>query len=590
MASINRKFSTEDVLQTILLDSGSESESDSDLDWNFDGNDSDVDAAESDRCDLDFLTSFPASYSVHDQQNDAGNRSIEADGWINYDFYDDYSPDWLPEFIPYNQRRQHGVLVDEKPIDFFHKFFPLSVFELIAEETNRYADLYLTGRQLPEFSRFRRWNPTTPDEICAYTALQISMGLCNKFSLNDYWCKYWLTYTPFAKVMSRDRYMLLSAFFHLSDSTTYIPRGQQGYDPLHKVRRLLDIVDPLYLFHYLPSKCLSIDESMVGFKGRIHFRQYMPAKPTKWGLKQFVLCDSRSGYQIKSIIYTGKDSFVRAKDVPLTEDVVLKLLDGFERKGHIVYMDNFYSSPKLFQTLQTLGIGACGTVNMNRQGMPKDFKTAVLRKGDDPLFKRQRDLVACLWHDTKKVTLLSTVHTDNTVDKKIRSRNTDGGFRMVDKPVIAESYNHNMSGVDLMDQLVGSYEFPHKSSKWYHPIYHRVREVALTNGYLKYKEYCERKGLRPVNKVQFRRSVIDGLLEGFEGSSRKALAENTNPARLTERHFIKSFENKKHKPDCIVCSDRSIKRKQTSYFCKQCELPMCLERCFERYHTMKQYR
>ena len=33
--------------------------------------------------------------------------------------------------------------------------------------------------------------------------------------------------------------------------------------------------------------------------------------------------------------------------MPLTEQVVTNLLDGYEGKGHVVYMDNFYSSPSL---------------------------------------------------------------------------------------------------------------------------------------------------------------------------------------------------------------------------------------------------
>ena len=33
--------------------------------------------------------------------------------------------------------------------------------------------------------------------------------------------------------------------------------------------------------------------------------------------------------------------------MPLTEQVVTSLLDSYEGKGHVVYMDNFYSSPSL---------------------------------------------------------------------------------------------------------------------------------------------------------------------------------------------------------------------------------------------------
>ena len=33
---------------------------------------------------------------------------------------------------------------------------------------------------------------------------------------------------------------------------------------------------------------IATDESMIGFKERLYFIQYMPKQPTKWGMKAFV--------------------------------------------------------------------------------------------------------------------------------------------------------------------------------------------------------------------------------------------------------------------------------------------------------------
>ena len=43
---------------------------------------------------------------------------------------------------------------------------------------------------------------------------------------------------------------------------------------------------------------------MMGFKGRLSTS--MPQKPTKWGLKAYVLADSAIGYMYNWILYTGK--------------------------------------------------------------------------------------------------------------------------------------------------------------------------------------------------------------------------------------------------------------------------------------------
>ena len=61
---------------------------------------------------------------------------------------------------------------------------------------------------------------------------------------------------------------------------------------IYKVRPLLDAVVENFQSSYSPSDNLSIDESMVGFKGRLAFLQYMPKKPQKWGMKSWVLADA----------------------------------------------------------------------------------------------------------------------------------------------------------------------------------------------------------------------------------------------------------------------------------------------------------
>ena len=71
---------------------------------------------------------------------------------------------------------------------------------------------------------------------------------------------------------------------------------------------MLDIVNPLYETVYRPGENLCVDESMLKFKGRIFFRHCLPAKPTKWGVKVLVLCESQTGYGLKFQVYTAQIS------------------------------------------------------------------------------------------------------------------------------------------------------------------------------------------------------------------------------------------------------------------------------------------
>ena len=94
-------------------------------------------------------------------------------------------------------------------------------------------------------------------------------------------------------------------FLHLSDNSQYIPKGQPGHDPLYKIRPLLTSLLANFQAAYTLHQELSIDEAMVGFKGRLSFIQYLPKKPTKWGIKAYVLADSKTGYVYNWRLYTG---------------------------------------------------------------------------------------------------------------------------------------------------------------------------------------------------------------------------------------------------------------------------------------------
>ena len=76
------------------------------------------------------------------------------------------------------------------------------------------------------------------------------------------------------------------------------------------------------------------------------------------------------------MVYTGKSTFQVDQASPLTfnEQTCLAMTQGFEHNGNELYMDNYFTSPKLLSELKTRGIGATGTVKHNRKYMPSDLQ------------------------------------------------------------------------------------------------------------------------------------------------------------------------------------------------------------------------
>jgi len=103
----------------------------------------------------------------------------------------------------------------------------------------------------------------------------------------------------------------------------------------------------------------------------------------------------------------------------MTHAVVMKLVDPIKGRGHHVYMDNFYTSPKLFCDLRANGFGACGTLRINRRGLLNDIKETV-KKGEKKAFQLDNSLLAIKWMDKRVVTALTTIHSDTTVEVERR--------------------------------------------------------------------------------------------------------------------------------------------------------------------------
>ena len=177
---------------------------------------------------------------------------------------------------------------------------------------------------------------------------------------------------------------------------------------------------------YHPEQNVSIDEACCPFKGCLRFWCYNPSKPNCFHIKLFQLSESISGYIIGFEVYTGKGTSSAADASrpmdPLctrTTKLVLGLMEKFHLldKGHRVYMDNYYTSPELFEELYFRETYACGTVRMNRKGMPSRTLKHVNVKPLESAFLRNGPLLCLKWKGaktkTKTVTVLSTSHDAN---------------------------------------------------------------------------------------------------------------------------------------------------------------------------------
>ena len=68
------------------------------------------------------------------------------------------------------------------------------------------------------------------------------------------------------------------------------------YDKLHKICPVLNMVWDRFAESYKPGQNQIIDESMIAFKGRLSYVQYLLAKPIRRGIEVWMCCDADTVY------------------------------------------------------------------------------------------------------------------------------------------------------------------------------------------------------------------------------------------------------------------------------------------------------
>ena len=390
--------------------------------------------------------------------------------------------------------------------------------------------------------------------------------------------------------MSRDRYFQIMRYLHFVDNQEEMKdKNSPSYDKLFKVRKLLDLLLPRFLEVYNPERNLSIDETLIKFKGKIYFCQFIRIKPGRFGIKCFTLAEASFGYGLVSKIYTGKENGVVLTE--LGRKSVKGLMEAFFDQGYKLYMDNYYTSVPLFEDLERRGTLACGTVRSNRKGLPRDItdvhneEIKGLKRGESVY--QQKDTITCVgWKDSKMVYMLATTPVNPACNSEVERSVKEGNKwqkTAVNQPSVISDYKKNMGGFDLSDIRVTTYARLMKGTVWFYKIFFYLLELSISNA-----QVLMAKSFRNAPKMlQFKKAVVEQLVNG---RTFRLTEQNPEPAvpiphfHFNRNHFHYPISNNSR----LACKVR-IQRVDTQYSCAICGVRMCPDPCFMRYHTMVDY-
>ncbi|UYV83480.1 hypothetical protein LAZ67_23001158 [Cordylochernes scorpioides] len=171
----------------------------------------------------------------------------------------------------------------------------------------------------------------------------------------------------FPKSFHRQRFLQIFWMLHLSEPT---PADTPIHTRAQKAQNYLSYLSNTFLSIFKPSKNIAIDESTVGYKGKISFKTYNPQKPRKWGLRVMLL--------------PNQNSLIRS-DLSFTSRIVLSLFENIrikypDLKGMHIYTDRFYTNAPLAQELSLFKCHLTGTINPGRKGNCKEIKKPKISK------------------------------------------------------------------------------------------------------------------------------------------------------------------------------------------------------------------
>lgn len=363
----------------------------------------------------------------------------------------------------------------------------------------------------------------------------------------------------FSKTMSLKRFKLIRRILRFDNVDTR--QGRLARDKLAAVRLLLDGFVNHSQSAYVPGASITVDEQLYPYRGRCRYRQYMPSKPAKYGLKFWLACDSDNYYCCNIQFYCGKEE---NREVPLGEHIVLSLTDFLKESGRNVTCDNFFTSLSLARKLLAKKLTLVGTLRANRREIPRHLTTHQGRQFCTTIQARNNDgdcgvlLVSYMAKKNKVVNILSTLHKKTSLDHSTEKK----------KPDVVLYYNQTKGGVDAADERVGTYSVKFKCRRWHLVFFCNILDLCALNAFVVHSIFDPLWNHRKL----YRRRLF--LLElGNALVHRHTLRKNSNPILELQPHPSPVSSRQAQKRG--LCARCETDRKKCAIRCTVCDNFVC---------------
>ena len=175
--------------------------------------------------------------------------------------------------------------------------------------------------------------------------------------------------------------------------------------------------------------------------------------------------------------------------------------------GRKLYVDNFYTSLSLTETLLANQVFLCGTLRQRRKENPKEVCNKTLKKDDVIGVENEHGIRVIKWTDKRPVLMMTSKsdHFDVLVSTGRKNRLNED----IKKPMAVIEYNNAKRGVDISDQMSSYYTCVRKTIKWYKKVFFEIfLGAAVVNAWYIHFRVTRNK----MQMLRFREALIAGMV------------------------------------------------------------------------------
>ncbi|XP_053351170.1 piggyBac transposable element-derived protein 4-like [Clarias gariepinus] len=416
-----------------------------------------------------------------------------------------------------------------------------------------------------------KWKPLDQTDLRAYLGILVLAGVYR--SKGEATASLWNEENGrpiFRATMSLETFHIISRVIRFDNRDTRA--GRRERDKLAAIRDVWNKWVEILPLMYNPGIHVTVDERLVPFRGRCPFRQYMPSKPSKYGIKIWAACDAKSSYAWNMQVYTGKlPGGASEKNQGIR--VVLEMSEGLQ--GHNITCDNFFTSYRLANELQKRKLTMLGTIRRNKPELPSEILKMQGRSLHSSIFvfSDKATVVSYCPKKNKNVLVMSTMHTDASLTT-----------REDKKPQMILDYNSTKGGVDNLDKVTATYSCQRKTARWPLVIFYNIVDVSAYNAYVLWTEIHHQWN---AGKLYRRRLFLEELGKSLvtpKIQRRARPARSPAAAAVIEKvKFVPSIQSAvdtgvQKRKRCQVCP--SGKDSKTSTSCVKCKNYICRKHTF----------